>query len=107
MVSREGRSRIMRSIRAKNTKPEIRVRQWLHRNGFRFRLHEHQLPGAQTERFITTQNTSAHISADCKPNTLVSVLQRTSKPYSSPRRQLTFISMWSFGRQNGQHETIR
>ncbi len=29
----------------KNTKPEIAVRKWLHRNGFRFRIHVKDLPG--------------------------------------------------------------
>lgn len=40
-----GRSRIMKAIRSKNTKPELLVRRWLHRHGFRFRIHSRQLPG--------------------------------------------------------------
>lgn len=39
------RSRNMAAIRGKNTKPEMLVRSWLHRNGFRFRLHRKDLPG--------------------------------------------------------------
>lgn len=39
------RSRIMRSITKKNTRPEITVRQMLHAMGLRFRLHRHDLPG--------------------------------------------------------------
>ena len=35
----------MSRIRAKNTKPELRVRSLLHRMGFRFRLHRRDLPG--------------------------------------------------------------
>ena len=35
----------MSQIRAKNTKPEILVRKGLHRKGFRYRLHDKQLPG--------------------------------------------------------------
>jgi DNA mismatch endonuclease (patch repair protein) len=35
----------MSKIRGKNTKPEILVRQLLHANGFRFRLHYRRLPG--------------------------------------------------------------
>ena len=38
-VSAEQRSRNMSRIRSKNTKPELRVRQLLHRAGYRFRLH--------------------------------------------------------------------
>ena len=40
------RSRIMASVRSKNTKPEMIVRQFLHRTGFRYRLHVKSLPGS-------------------------------------------------------------
>ena len=43
--SREQRSYNMSMIKAKNTKPEIIVRSWLHSQGFRFRLHDKKLPG--------------------------------------------------------------
>lgn len=36
---------MMRGIRSKNTSPEIKVRKFLHRLGFRFRLHRRELPG--------------------------------------------------------------
>lgn len=39
------RSKIMGSIKSKNTKPEIMVRSLLHRMGFRFSLHNKHLPG--------------------------------------------------------------
>lgn len=39
------RSRMMSGIRGRNTKPEILIRSLLHRRGFRFRLHAHDLPG--------------------------------------------------------------
>jgi DNA mismatch endonuclease (patch repair protein) len=42
----DARSRTMRAIRKKNTKPEILVRQLLHGLGLRFRLHRHDLPGS-------------------------------------------------------------
>jgi DNA mismatch endonuclease, patch repair protein len=35
----------MSAIRGKNTKPEMRVRSFLHRAGLRFRLHRADLPG--------------------------------------------------------------
>jgi len=35
----------MSGIRGRNTKPEIFIRSLLHRQGFRFRLHVHELPG--------------------------------------------------------------
>lgn len=35
----------MSRVRQKNTKPEVRLRQWLHAAGYRFRLHRKDLPG--------------------------------------------------------------
>ena len=35
----------MSLVKSKNTKPEILVRSFLHRYGFRFRLHRNDLPG--------------------------------------------------------------
>jgi len=45
VVDSATRSRMMSGIRARNTKPELLVRQMLHRMGFRFRLHVRKLPG--------------------------------------------------------------
>ena len=39
------RSEVMSRIRGRDTRPELRVRSWLHRQGFRFRLHGRDLPG--------------------------------------------------------------
>lgn len=44
-VSPEERSRIMRQVRSRDTKPELRVRRALHKAGLRFRLHDKRLPG--------------------------------------------------------------
>lgn len=44
-ITQENRSRNMAAIRGSNTKPELAVRKFLHRNGFRFRLHRKDLPG--------------------------------------------------------------
>lgn len=44
-VSKSMRRNIMRGVRPKHTKPEIKVRQSLHRMGYRFRLHRKDLPG--------------------------------------------------------------
>ena len=41
----EKRSNIMRLVRSKDTKPEMKVRSLLHNLGFRFRLHRKDLPG--------------------------------------------------------------
>ncbi|MGV2833767.1 very short patch repair endonuclease [Pseudomonas shirazensis] len=44
-VSREVRSRMMAGIRGSDTLPEMKVRKLLHRQGFRYRLHQRNLPG--------------------------------------------------------------
>jgi DNA mismatch endonuclease (patch repair protein) len=45
MINKDVRSRMMASIKGRNTKPERQVRKLLHRLGFRFRLHARELPG--------------------------------------------------------------
>jgi DNA mismatch endonuclease, patch repair protein len=45
VMSQAARSRLMASIRAKDTRPEMRVRSYLHAAGLRFRLHDGRLPG--------------------------------------------------------------
>lgn len=45
IVDSQTRSRMMAGIRAKNTRPELVVRRFLHSQGFRYRLHEGKLPG--------------------------------------------------------------
>lgn len=46
IVTPDRRSRMMASIRGKNTKPEMVVRKLVHGLGFRFRLHRRDLPGS-------------------------------------------------------------
>lgn len=45
-LSPEHRSALMARIKSKDTVPEKLVRSWLHRNGYRFRLHRKDLPGS-------------------------------------------------------------
>lgn len=40
------RSQMMRAVRSEDTVPELRVRKALFRDGFRYRLHCHDLPGS-------------------------------------------------------------
>ena len=44
-LSKEKRSWNMSRIKSKNTSPEILVRKYLHKNGFRFRICRKDLPG--------------------------------------------------------------
>jgi DNA mismatch endonuclease (patch repair protein) len=39
------RSAIMRSVKSRDTEPEMAVRRFVHRLGYRFRLHRKDLPG--------------------------------------------------------------
>ena len=45
IVDAQTRSRMMAGIRGKDTKPETSVRNALHRRGYRYRLHNPNLPG--------------------------------------------------------------
>lgn len=45
MFDPQKRSEIMSHIRSKDTKAELIVRKYLHRLGFRFRVHDSKLPG--------------------------------------------------------------
>ncbi len=45
IVDAATRSRMMSGIRGKDTKPELVIRRGLHALGFRYRLHDRQLPG--------------------------------------------------------------
>ena len=44
-ISKDKRSWNMRRIKSKNTSPELSVRSFLHRHGFRFRICDSRLPG--------------------------------------------------------------
>ena len=69
----EERSRVMRSVRSRDTAPELRVRRWLHAHGFRFRLHRDDLPGKPDivlPRYATAVFVHGcfwHGHAGCKP----------------------------------------
>jgi DNA mismatch endonuclease (patch repair protein) len=45
VFTREQRSRIMRRVKGRDTKPELLVRSLVHRMGFRFRVQGRNLPG--------------------------------------------------------------
>ncbi len=44
-ISKEARRRNMAAIKAKDTKPELLFRTFLHKAGFRYRVHKKTLPG--------------------------------------------------------------
>ena len=44
-LTKEQRSQNMSAVRGKNTKPEMRVRSAIHKQGFRYSLHRKDLPG--------------------------------------------------------------
>ena len=71
-LSKERRSWNMSRIRSVNTKPEMIVRSFLHRNGFRFRLHVKDLPGhpdivlPKYKTVIEVRGCYWHRHPDCK-----------------------------------------
>lgn len=46
VLTAEQRQRCMAAIRSKDTKPEVKVRRLIHAMGYRFRLHQRDLPGS-------------------------------------------------------------
>lgn len=46
IVEKSVRSRMMAANKAKNTKPELLLRRFLHGKGFRYRIHVRSLPGS-------------------------------------------------------------
>lgn len=45
IVSSDVRSRMMGNVKSRNTKPELILRKGLHKEGFRYKLHQDNLPG--------------------------------------------------------------
>jgi DNA mismatch endonuclease (patch repair protein) len=45
MTSDTQRSATMRAVKSRDTKPELEIRAFLHRSGYRYRLHDKDLPG--------------------------------------------------------------
>ncbi len=44
--SKKQRSEIMARVKSRDTAPERQVRSWLHKKGYRFRIHRKDLPGS-------------------------------------------------------------
>lgn len=74
--SKEARSYNMSRIRSKDTTPELQVRKFLHANGFRYTLHNKNLPGKpdivlpKYKTIIFVQGCFWHGHADCKYATI-------------------------------------
>ncbi len=70
--SKQKRSEVMSKIRGKNTKPELILRSQLFRHGFRFRIHQKNLPGkpdivlAKYKTAIFVHGCFWHYHKDCK-----------------------------------------
>lgn len=71
-ISKEHRSWNMSRIKGKNTKPELAVRSLLHRMGYRFRIHQKNLPGspdivlAKYKTILFIHGCFWHRHKDCK-----------------------------------------
>lgn len=60
IISPEMRSRNMAAIKSKNTSPEILLRKWLFRRGYRYRLHQSSIPG-HPDIFLKKYNTAVFV----------------------------------------------
>lgn len=80
------RSANMRAIRSKDMKPELAVRRLVHRMGYRFRLHRHDLPGrpdmvfSSREKVIFVHGCFWH-SHNCK----TAHLPKSNREYWGPK----------------------
>lgn len=83
----------MRAIRSKGMKPEILVRQLVHGMGYRYRLHDHKLPGrpdmvfASRRKVIFVNGCFWHQHSD--PNCRVAHTPRSNLEYWRPKLKRT------------------
>ncbi|MDB5284394.1 MAG: vsr [Bacteroidota bacterium] len=72
IFSKEKRSEVMKKIKGKNTKPEMILRSHLFKQGYRFRLHQKNLPGKpdivlkKFKTAIFVHGCFWHFHADCR-----------------------------------------
>ncbi|MEK9939377.1 MAG: very short patch repair endonuclease [Methylotenera sp.] len=75
-VSKEIRSKIMRKVKSKNTKPELLIRKILTTAGYRYRLHVKDLPGKpdivfkKRRRVLFVHGCFWHGHAECSRGTI-------------------------------------
>ena len=92
-MSRLARSRNMQRITAKDTKPEMAVRKYLHAQGFRYSLHRHALPGRpdivlpKYNTVVQVQGCFWHQHPD--PNCRDARLPRSNRAYWVPKLRRT------------------
>ena len=74
--TKKKRSLVMARILGKNTKPEIKTRQILHSMGYRFRIHNENLPGkpdiviAKHKTIIFVHGCFWHLHSGCRDGTI-------------------------------------
>src|SRR5207248_8523987 len=91
------RSENMRRIRSKDMEPELEVRRLVHRLGYRFRLHDTNLPANPTSFSVPAEKLSKFtvafgisiIPTSCeitrKPKSKYSLLDTQTRPEHGPR----------------------
>ena len=94
-MPRPARSRNMQRIAAKNTKPEVAVRKYLHSQGLRYSLHRHALPGRpdivlpKYHTVVQVQGCFWHQHPD--PECRDAHLQKSNHGYWIPKLQRTVV----------------
>lgn len=96
------RSYNMSQIKGKDTKPELLVRSYLHKHGFRYRLHYKKLPGKpdivlkKYNTIIDVRGCFWHLHKYCKYGDQVITPSRkvTSNRKSAAERDIANLSQW-------------
>lgn len=102
---KQTRSYNMSQIKGKNTRPEMIVRRFLHAHGFRYRLHDKNLPGKpdivlkKYKTIIDIRGCFWHSHSNCKYGDHVNTSSKkiTSRRVSAIQRDEKKIAQW---RQN-------
>jgi DNA mismatch endonuclease (patch repair protein) len=124
-ISKDRRSWNMQRIRSKNTSPELIVRSFLHRNGFRFRICDSRLPGKPDivlkmyNLIIQVRGCFWHQHPDCRRATIPSSnteywhpkLQRNIERDQQTDAELTalgwnVVTIWECDVKKGRFEQI-
>jgi len=81
----------MKRIRHKDTQPELAVRSFLYRNGFRFRLHQNSLPG--TPDIVLSRYRTVIFVHGCfwhqHPGCVHTGVPKSNQPYWRPKLERT------------------
>ncbi|MBA7581637.1 Very short patch repair protein [subsurface metagenome] len=107
--SKQKRSEVMSKIRGKNTKPELILRSQLFRQGFRFRIHQKDLPGKpdivlpKYRTVIFVHGCFWHYHKDCREGRIPSTNSKFGTRSCSETLQKTKQILKHYVKTNGKY----